>query len=63
MLFVASRQQSFTSIYVMILLYCLCFMPTLALTPTHCLSTDARSQAGFWCDSGTGCPRADEVRF
>jgi nucleoside transporter len=32
LLFVASRQQRFTSIYVMILLYCLCFMPTLALT-------------------------------
>ncbi len=32
LLFVASRRQSFTAIYVMILLYCLCFMPTLALT-------------------------------
>ena len=32
LLFVASRQGSFTAIYAVILLYCLCFMPTLALT-------------------------------
>src|SRR5580692_11123649 len=32
LLFVASRGNSFTSIYVLLLLYCLCFMPTLALT-------------------------------
>ena len=32
LLFFASRQGSFTSIYAVILLYCLCFMPTLALT-------------------------------
>ncbi|RXH54655.1 nucleoside permease [Granulicella sibirica] len=32
LLFFASRQLSFTSIYAVILLYCLCFMPTLALT-------------------------------
>jgi nucleoside transporter len=32
LLFVASQQHSFTAIYAVILLYCLCFMPTLALT-------------------------------
>jgi nucleoside transporter len=32
LLFTASRQSSFAAIYVVVLLYCLCFMPTLALT-------------------------------
>ena len=32
LIFLASRQASFTAIYGIILLYCLCFMPTLALT-------------------------------
>jgi nucleoside transporter len=32
LLFLASRQNSVTALYTVILLYCLCFMPTLALT-------------------------------
>jgi nucleoside transporter len=32
LLFLASRQQGFAAIYGVVLLYCLCFMPTLALT-------------------------------
>jgi len=32
LLFAASRQQQFVPVYVLVLLYCLCFMPTLALT-------------------------------
>jgi nucleoside transporter len=32
LLLLASRQHSFTAIYAIVLLYCLCFMPTLALT-------------------------------
>ncbi len=32
LLVLASRQHSFASIYCVVLLYCLCFMPTLALT-------------------------------
>ena len=32
LLFLASRQTSFHSLYVLVLLYCFCFMPTLALT-------------------------------
>ena len=32
LLFVAARQLSFTSLYWLVLLYCFCFMPTLALT-------------------------------
>jgi nucleoside transporter len=32
LLYIASRQLTFVSIYVIVLLYCLCFMPTLALT-------------------------------
>lgn len=32
LLFAASRQSGFAAIYLLILLYCLCFMPTLALT-------------------------------
>jgi nucleoside transporter len=32
LLYVASRQTSFVAFYVIVLLYCLCFMPTLALT-------------------------------
>lgn len=32
LLFLASRQSGFAAIYALILLYCLCFMPTLALT-------------------------------
>jgi len=32
LLFLASRQTRFSAIYAVVLLYCLCFMPTLALT-------------------------------
>lgn len=32
LLFAASRQSSFSAVYSVVLLYCLCFMPTLALT-------------------------------
>ena len=32
LLFLAARQTSFTAIYAVVLIYCLCFMPTLALT-------------------------------
>lgn len=32
LLFLASRQATFVPVYALILLYCLCFMPTLALT-------------------------------
>jgi nucleoside transporter len=32
LLFMASKGSSFTNIYIYLLLYCLCFMPTLALT-------------------------------
>src|SRR5271156_5096130 len=32
LLFAASQQEAFSRIYVLLLLYCLCFMPTLALT-------------------------------
>src|ERR1700737_1856253 len=32
LLFAASRQQSFPAIYALMLLHCLCYMPTLALT-------------------------------
>src|SRR5271154_3437169 len=32
LLFAASQQETFSRIYVLLLLYCLCFMPTLALT-------------------------------
>ena len=32
LLFVASQQSSFAPLYALLLLYCLCFMPTLALT-------------------------------
>jgi len=32
LLFAAARQGSFLSLYILLLLYCLCFMPTLALT-------------------------------
>ncbi|HTF61321.1 MAG TPA: nucleoside permease, partial [Edaphobacter sp.] len=32
LLYIASRQSTFAPIYVIVLMYCLCFMPTLALT-------------------------------
>jgi nucleoside transporter len=32
LLFLASRQTTFVPVYVLLLLYCLCFMPTMALT-------------------------------
>ena len=32
LLFAASQQSAFSRIYMILLLYCLCFMPTLALT-------------------------------
>lgn len=56
LLFIASRQSSFGTIYSTLLLYCLCFMPTLALTNSLSfrLMSDPKQQFGPIRVLGTG---------
>ncbi len=56
LLFLASRQASFAAIYAVVLLYCLCFMPTLALTNSHSFRQmqDPQQEFGTIRVMGTG---------
>jgi nucleoside transporter len=56
LLFAASRGHTFVSVYVPILLYCLCFMPTLALTNSLAFRQmrDPKLEFGFIRVLGTG---------
>ena len=56
LLFAASRGHTFASVYVPILLYCLCFMPTLALTNSLAFRQmrDPKLEFGFIRVLGTG---------
>jgi MFS family permease len=54
LLFYASTQTSFGTFYALLLLYSLCYMPTMALTNSLSFRQMEGPQPGFWCDSGTG---------
>ena len=62
LLFAASRQQSFLAIYSLMLLHCLCYMPTLALTNSLSFRLIRDPKKRFWPYSRDGHHRLDLYR-